>query len=179
MQELSGEIWKPVKGYEGLYEVSNFGRVRSLPKLGFYNKNNTRLLKQRDNGFGYKICQFMKDGKRHTMATHRAVALSFVANPQGKKQVNHIDGDKSNNNWVNLEWCTNSENQLHKFRTLGVKASGGKPKREVICCETGIKYPSAHDAYRATGINRGNIFNVAAHRYGFKTAGGYHWEFAE
>lgn len=175
VQSLEGEIWLPITGYEGLYEVSNFGRVKSLPKVGF--RHNAQLLKQRDNGDGYKICQLMKNGKRRTISTHRIVATAFLPNPECKQQVNHKDGDKYNNHSSNLEWCTSSENQIHKFRVLGVKSNGGKAKRKIICCETKIIYPSSYHASRATGISRCNIFNVASHYYGFKTAGGYHWKF--
>lgn len=171
---LEKEVWMPIKGYEGLYEVSNHGRIRSLPKRGFYK---TALLKQRDNGFGYKICILTKNNKRRTFMVHRIVAEAFLPNTKNKKQVNHIDGNKYNNNLDNLEWCTNSENQLHKFRTLGCEAHGGKPKREIVCRETGIKYSSAYDASRLTGINRSNIFSVASRKYGYKTAGGFHWDF--
>ena len=176
VQSLDGETWLPVKGYENLYEVSNLGRVKSLPKKGFC-RNSTHLLRQRDNGFGYKICQLMKNGKRRVISTHRLVAIAFIPNPDNKKQVNHKDGNKYNNHYSNLEWCTNSENQLHKFRVLGAKANGGKQKRKILCCGTKTIYPSAYHASRATGINRGNIFNVASDCYGFKTAGGYHWKF--
>lgn len=173
VQSLEGEAWRPLKGYEGLYEVSNFGRVKSLSKPGNYSE---KLLKQRDNGFGYYICQLMKDGKRRTMAAHRAVAFAFIPNPDKKQQVNHKDGNRRNNVVDNLEWCSNSENQLHKFRVLGYKAPG-RAKRKIICCETGIVYNCAKDAATALGLNKGNIFSVASHRYGFRTAGGYHWEF--
>ena len=173
VQSLEGEQWKPVRGFEGLYEVSTTGRIKSLPKVG---SRCEKLLKQRDNGFGYLICQFMKNNKRITMSTHRAVALAFIPNPDNKKQVNHKDGNRHNNSVENLEWCTNSENQLHKFHVLGYKCPS-RAKRKVVCCETGIVYSCAYSASRATGVSRCNIFNVASHYYGFRTAGGFHWEF--
>ena len=174
-QSLEGEIWKPIINYEGLYEVSNLGRVKTLTKPGFSFK--PRLLRQRDNGFGYMQCQLMKNGKRNMMTVHRLVAQAFVPNPENKPQINHKDGDKRNNAVDNLEWCTNSENQIHKFRVLGIKSKGGRPKRKIICCETAIVYESAYDASNATGIHRGSISSVANHRCGYKTAGGLHWEF--
>ena len=171
------EIWKPIVGYEGLYEVSNYGQVKSLTKKGFNKK--PALLRQRDNGYGYMICQLLKNNKRRTMATHRIVAMAFVPNPDNKPQVNHKDGDKYNNVPSNLEWCTNSENQVHKFRVLKCESHGGHPKRKVICCENGMEYESSYHAARATGISKGCIFNTARGTYGYKTAGGYHWKFVE
>ena len=175
VQSLAGETWKQVPGYEGLYEVSNLGRVKSLGRPRCLRGG--RILKQQDNGFGYLLCQLCKAGKRRMASTHRLVAAAFIPNPDDKPQVNHKDGCKHNNRADNLEWCTNSENQLHKFRVLGCKSYGGPKKHKVICCETGVVYASAYDAQRATGIRRANISNVAFHRYGFRTAGGYHWEF--
>ena len=104
------EIWKDIQGYEGLYQVSNLGRVKSLTKrykdvecLKFYEWD------------GYKIVGLHKNRQRTAYRVHRLVALAFVPNEQGKPQVNHINGDKSDNRASNLEWCTGSENMKHAY----------------------------------------------------------------
>ncbi len=122
----NNEEWKDVKGYEGIYLVSNFGRVMSLFRevwggKGFY-KIKTRLIKPAANEKGYKIVTLSKNGKHRTFKVHRLVASAFINNSENKPQVNHIDGNKLNNNSDNLEWCTNSENQLHSIR-LGLRKS--------------------------------------------------------
>jgi hypothetical protein len=108
------EIWKPLKDYEGLYEVSNMGRVRSLIKRG-----NAKQ-KIRKTGFdirtGYITVQLTKNNKPLTKRVHRFVAETFVPNPMNKPVVNHIDGNKKNNKGSNLEWMTYSENTLHSFK---------------------------------------------------------------
>jgi hypothetical protein len=107
------EIWKPVKGYEGIYEVSNFGNV----------KNNVKVLSLRVNR-GYQYITLYKDGKTSSKAVHRLVAIAFIPNAKSKPEVNHIDGDKLNNHINNLEWCTPSENAIHAYAT-GLK----KPRK--------------------------------------------------
>lgn len=102
------EIWKPIKGYEGLYEVSNLGHVKSV-------KNNI-ILKSSKNHKGYPFVVLYRNGKSKNDRIHRLVAETFIPNHENKPQVNHIDCDKSNNQVNNLEWCDNSENQRHAFR---------------------------------------------------------------
>ena len=121
------EMWESVNGYEGLYEVSNLGRVRSLKRA------TTRgiVLKQTMK-HGYMNVCLSKDNKPSTKRVHRLVAEAFIANPMNKPVVNHIDGDKANNAASNLEWATNSENELHSYRVLGKKPSrpwAGKPRK--------------------------------------------------
>lgn len=110
------EIWKPVKGYEGLYEVSNLGRVKRLRKNG-----NHCILKPWNKRRAYVFVTLSKDGKANNVRLHRLVAAYFVPNPENKKQVNHIDCDPSNNAASNLEWCTRAENVKHAVdnRRLG------------------------------------------------------------
>lgn len=111
--DLPNEIWKDVVGYEGYYKVSNFGRIRSFV-LGGYNGC---ILSQTTHKQGYKRIN-LSDGKSDSEhLVHRLVATAFTPNPYGKETVNHIDGNKSNNNVSNLEWATQSENNRHAIRT--------------------------------------------------------------
>lgn len=111
------EQWKDIIGYEGLYAISNLGRVKSAN----YNGTNTeRIMKSRVGMVGYVIINFHKDFKRKTKTIHRLLAIHFIPNPENKKEVNHIDGDKSNCKIENLEWCTRSENKIHAFK-LGLE----------------------------------------------------------
>jgi hypothetical protein len=115
--------WKPVKDYEGLYEVSSEGQVRSLPSRVKYVHPNTgkecsranhgRVLKYSSGGIGYAIVHLCDGERRDTRYVHRIVAEAFLPNPEHKPQVNHIDGDKRNNVLTNLEWATKFENMHH------------------------------------------------------------------
>jgi hypothetical protein len=117
------EIWKDIEGYEGLYQVSNFGRVRSLDrtiKIGhklFGNmKLKGRLFKQQLDEHGYYRVGFKVNNKQKNFQTARLVAAAFIPNPLNKPQVNHIDGKPKNNHVDNLEWCTQSENNIHAYK---------------------------------------------------------------
>lgn len=112
------EIWKPVVGYEGLYEVSNLGRVKTLPKThvfkngGVYNYPE-KIMSACLNSNGYPQLKLFRNGVRKVTAVHRLVAAAFIPNPENKTDVNHIDGVKTNNTVTNLEWATKLENSLH------------------------------------------------------------------
>jgi len=108
------EIWKEINGYEGLYEVSNLGRIKSLPK-GKHRKSEMILTLRKHP---YKFVNLSKDGKANTKSVHRLVAHAFIPNPLNKSTINHIDCNPSNNNVSNLEWVTPLENQMHS-RKLG------------------------------------------------------------
>lgn len=111
------EVWKDVKDFGG-YKVSNNGRVRSLDRY-VVDKNGKRMfyngiyLKQHVDKDGYLRVQLNKEGNGYNVGVHRLVLLAFVPNPENKPQVNHKNGIKNDNRLENLEWCTNSENQLH------------------------------------------------------------------
>ncbi len=113
------EIWKPITGYEGLYEISNLGRVKSVARqcdaFGPRIKNGKRLVRERiikpsKNPKGYLVANLHKDGvsRNHTIA--RLVASAFIPNPYNKPQIDHIDNDKTNNHTDNLRWVTAREN---------------------------------------------------------------------
>lgn len=121
---MEKEIWKNIPNYEGLYQVSNLGNIRSLDKFSFTNnrfnkmkrKVKGRILKPYLNEkTGYLQIVLSNNKKQKTWLVHRLVAQTFISNLENKPQVNHIDGDKNNNNINNLEWCTCSENIKHAF----------------------------------------------------------------
>lgn len=115
------EIWKDISEYEGLYQVSNLGRVRSLERIivnknGEYQRYNEMLLKfdvMLSSNTKYHRVTLCKNHKTKRFFVHRLVALMFIPNPSSKEYVNHIDNDGINNSIFNLEWCTHSENMLH------------------------------------------------------------------
>ena len=116
------EIWKDIEGFEGIYQISNQGRVKSLPK----KKNNRysffwtkeKILKPTIISGGYYSMGLVRDKKRTHKLVNRLVAEHFIPNPDNKRTVNHKDGDRTNNNDWNLEWSTYSEQELHKRRVL-------------------------------------------------------------
>ena len=116
------EIWKTHSNFGDKVQFSNYGRVRS-----FYRYNNGKIIYNRDpNNMGYKRVKI--NGKRYVL--HRIIAELFVPNPENKPEVNHIDGDKTNNKASNLEWATRSENQKHAYR-LGLQKPSKKQKETI------------------------------------------------
>lgn len=101
------EIWNPVKGYEGLYEVSSFGRVRSL---SYRQTGEIRVLNLYKNDSGYLLIKLFKSGKGKAYQVHRLVAIAFIHNWCNEPQVNHIDENPKNNHVENLEWCSANYN---------------------------------------------------------------------
>ena len=98
------EIWKDIPGYEGLYQVSNYGNVKSLNYRG--TKGKHKCLKQNTDKYGYKVVILANHGKYKSYKVHRLVASAFIENPNNYPQVNHLDENPANNNYLNLEWCT-------------------------------------------------------------------------
>jgi hypothetical protein len=114
------EKWKDIKGYEGCYQISDAGHVKSVERT-YKTKKSIRVVPEKIraliNVHGYLYCALWKDNKQQRYAVHRLVALAFIPNPDNLPMVNHLDGDKTNNNVFNLEWCNGSENNLHAYKT--------------------------------------------------------------
>lgn len=114
------EVWKDIPNFEGCYQISNMGYIRSLDRFIEYSTGGVRLvggvlLKPQKNTGGYYQNNLYKNMKHIRVTIHRLVAELFVDGRESDLEVNHIDGDKSNNKYTNLEWCTKSHNQQHKY----------------------------------------------------------------
>lgn len=176
------EIWKDVVGYEGLYQVSNIGRVKRLEHWKNQRTNRTdkyfnyRKLKEKmmsvSKAGAYPIVQLSKDRKSKTCLVHRLVAMAFIPNPKGYPEVNHKDCNGHNNNVDNLEWCDRLYNIRYADRTEKAARSCGK---KVLCVETGVVYESGAKAALANGLLKSKISNVCNGKR--LTTGGYHWRF--
>lgn len=170
-----GEILKPVVGYEGLYEVSNFGKVKCL-------EDDTEVDYYVHQGSGYIRCSIK--GKYYRV--HRLVAQAFIPNPDNLPEVDHIDGNKNNNKVSNLRWVSHKKNMENHFENHEAGFQKAKPVR---CVETQIVYSSVREASREVeyidkktgerrkGINKNRIQETL--HGGQKTAAGYHWEYVE
>lgn len=114
------EKWKDIEGFEGIYQVSNLGKVRSIDRIVEYKNGATRkiegkILKPRDNNEGYDQVDLYKNGVRVTMKVHRLVATAFLKNPDNLPVVNHKNSLRNDNRVKNLEWVTFSENNIHAY----------------------------------------------------------------
>ena len=172
------ETWKSVVDYEGMYEISDTGRIRSVDRVvtrcdGTVWKLRGKLLKQAIDHSGYSFVMISKNGKIKNHRIHRLVMDSF--SPEGKKrEVNHIDGDKTNNALSNLEWVTSSENKIHSYKTglgyvksvIGVNPETGKTVKE---------YKSMQDAM-LDGYQKSRICMCCKGRA--KTHAGLVWRYA-
>ena len=107
------EVFKDIVGFEGKYQISNLGNVKSL---NYKNTHQEKLLKPVPHSKGYLKIQLMKDGKRKSFFIHRLVAEAFLSNPDNKPEVNHINSNRQDNRLENLEWVSTSENALHRWR---------------------------------------------------------------
>lgn len=159
--------WKEIKDFEGLYEVNSIGQVKSLSKNvgsgeGYKTKEFIMLVQKYKAGYlYYSLC---KKGNRKKMKAHRLVAIAFIDNPENKKEVNHIDGNKQNNHVSNLQWCTQSENTLHAYKTGLMKPKKGvKNRRSIPVLQYDMngnfisRFNGVREAMRETGCDVGDI----------------------
>ena len=185
------EIWRDIQGYEGLYQVSNLGRVKSLERVcpkknggSYYHKEKilcqgTRSRKGKGS-LGYKQVDLSKDSKRRTMAVHRLVAMAFIPNPKNLPMINHKDENPRNNEADNLEWCDGSYNQA--YGTLPERRKYMCTKPIVMCDRNGKElrtFLSVSEAARAMNCSNGlgNIVNCIKNKR--RTAYGYIWKYKE
>ncbi|PTI10711.1 hypothetical protein BU096_00640 [Staphylococcus xylosus] len=161
------EVWKDVKGYEGLYQISNLARVKS------FKRSKPRILKPFINKDGYLNVELSNSISNKTMSIHRLVATAFIPNPNNKEQVNHIDEVKTNNDLSNLEWVTQKENMNHGTRIARVTEKLSIPITgvNVITGET-IEFSSIREADR-NGFTSPNIIGVLKGRAKYHK--GYEW----
>jgi len=160
------ENWKDIKGYEGIYQISNLGRVKSLEKEIINNRYKTKMIVKEKimtpqlAGWGYLSIQLRKDGFYSGKLIHKLILDAFIPNPKNKPLGNHKDGDKLNNSLDNLEWSTHSENNKHAY-DIGLKEtnrdwakSGAARSKEVVHLMTGIFYGSLKEGLEAFNIKR-------------------------
>lgn len=174
------EVWKDVVGYEGLYQVSNLGRIKSLPKRkgkGNGYIKGEEVLTARVENYGYARVVLSKDGTKKKYQVHRLVAEAFVPNPDNKNQVNHINCNKADNRAVNLEWCSGSENTIHAYRNGLVMLPTRKVGQYNLCGTLVRVFDSITEAERETKVRRGNIWSCCTGKRA--KAGNYIWKYED
>lgn len=177
------EVWKNIEETNGIYQVSNKGRVKrvGIYKNQFTSWHNEYILKPAIHERGYLFVQLSVDGKILRRYIHRLVAQAFIPNIDKKATVNHKNGDKTNNCVENLEWCTYLENNVHAYQYLGKtqrNKRGSKPVLQFDLSNNFIKeYPSVRKAIRQTGIT--SIDKACKKKQNRKQAGGFKWKYKE
>ena len=190
-KRLYEEVWKDVVGFEGMYQVSNIGRVKGLSRIdGLGRETKSKILKGFISAYGYAMVSLCKNGKKKHFQVHRLVAIAFIPNPENKPEIDHINTIPLDNRICNLRWVTRSENQNNpltlKHKSEAVKGRPlpieqvmkrrreTKDNKRVMCIETRIIYNSMREAERQTGINNASISAVCKGKC--KKAGGYRWK---
>lgn len=169
--DFEDEVWFPLEDYEGLYLISNLGRIASR----HWNKH--KILRQRINNKGYAIVNLCKYGLLKTFKVHSLVAKHFLPNPNKLTEINHKDENKLNNRWDNLEWCTRSHNINYGTRTSRQRL---KVIKGVIQYDKNGKYIASFDsisqAGKIIGISPQHIVACCKNKY--PQAGGFIWRYS-
>ena len=182
------EVWKPIRGFEGLYEISNLGRVKSL---NYRNLGFPRVLVAKENNKGYLWVELWKDGKGHCLQIHRLVGIHFIPNDSRNRTIiNHIDEDPKNNVVTNLEWCTAKENSEAYYLNHPQKLTRTNHKsseRYVNRTAEQVVQLTKDDSVIETHENIGSVIRKFKYNYTSiyeccigkrKTAYGCKWQFA-
>ena len=174
---MNKEIWRDITGYEGYYQVSSEGRVKSLERKNNYGRTvKERILKPAFDGWGYLVVTLCADGKRKNLMVHRLVCEAFNDNRDEKPEVNHINEIKTDNRACNLEWCTRIENLTHGTRSERSAKTLSKPICQYTLDEKIVKtWASLTEVKRGTGFSQGNISQVANGKR--KQAYGFIWKY--
>lgn len=182
------EVWKPIQGFDGLYEISNLGNVKSL---NYCNHGYSQNLVPKINNKGYLWVELWKDGKRHCMQVHRLVAMHFIINNNPlRTDINHIDENPQNNVVTNLEWCTKKENMVaymnnhperrrrERFKSTP-KYKSHMAQKIIQLSTNGLEiaiHPNVSTIGRTLGYHSTSILECCTGKR--KTAYGYKWQFA-
>ena len=180
---IEKEVWNDIQGYEGLYQVSNLGRVKSLN----YNRTGKEcILKYGINTDGYLYVILSKNCICKNRTIHRLVATAFIDNPDNLPYINHKDENKLNNRVENLEWCTAEYNSNYGtgiargLKTKKLKKCKTAPKEVLQFTKEGKfvnEFPSTQEAFRCTGIYQSRICYCCKNIKGYNSAGGYIWKY--
>jgi hypothetical protein len=183
---INADVLFDIEGYEGLYSVTTKGDVYSWGKgKSFTSDGKLKMIKHTIKANGYVQVKLFKNGERKYFNVHRLVAKCFIPNPENKREVNHKDGNKQNNEVSNLEWVTTRENQLHAF-ALGLQVA---PRGKDSTCSIPInqyqkdgtfvkQWESINTLKREMGFNSFGIIGCCKMRKKYKTAYGFKWEYA-
>lgn len=170
------EVWKPIPGYEGFYEISSHGSVRSVDRNITYKDGREyfykgKTLVPRVDRVGCKYVHLYINGKRRAFTIHRLVAIAFIENIENLSDVNHIDGNRLNNRVSNLEWCTHAENMQHAFRTGLINNTGVNHGNNIYTDDQILKVKEMlvlrrpHKEIEAeTGVKKGTVEQISQGR---------------
>ena len=169
---MNNEVWKDIINYEGHYQVSNQGRVKSL------KQGKERILKARKLPSGYLQVDLYKNGEYKHYTVHRLVAKAFIPNPNNLPDVNHKDEDKTNNNLSNIEWCDRKYNSNYGTRIQRIVEKQSKPVLQYEKSGEFVKeWKSTHDIERNLGYSKGNISSCCNVKR--KSAYGFVWRYKQ
>ena len=169
------EEWKELRGFNGVYFISNEGRIKSISREVKNGRTGKRVNEENIsigtiNSSGYIIVTLRKNNKGKVYSMHRLVAQEFIPNPKNKPFINHKDGIKTNNKVANLEWCTQLENVQH-----AIKIGLWKLEKPIKCLETNIEYKSIKECSEKMKLQRNGIWRVLTNRQ--KSFKGYTFKF--
>ena len=179
------EIWKDIKGYEGIYQVSNMGRIKSLNRC---DSNNHllygKLLKPEKTIYGYHQITLCKNGKTQKYKIHRLVCTHFLPNPENKPYIDHINCNRTDNRVENLRWVTHKENMNNPLTTQKIGNANSRTHKKPIIqfsnnCDYIKLWKSATDIERELGISKVSVGACCKNKPHHLTAGGYKWGYAE
>lgn len=182
------EIWKDIEGYEGYYQVSNIGNVKSLDRLTTHSRRIKGGLLYKDlRCNGYYFVNLYRGQVKYSQTIHRLVALAFIPNLLNKPQINHLNSIRTDNRVENLEWCTNSENQKHAYKFgfqvsvkgnlgyTGIRSKNANKINQLSKNNEFIRsFYGASEAQRITGIKASNIYKALKNKR--LNVGGFKWE---